>query len=72
MERVALWLGTILRNCKIWDFYPKFIIFKIIKINHNTDFPGIHEFTLYMLFAVSLKMAIPILATFVKTLKNIW
>ena len=50
----------------LWDEFLK----EIPKNDDNGEFPDFHELTLYMIFAVFLKMSIPMTAIFVKNFKN--
>ena len=64
-------LGWIPRNFKIFNFKPKLSFLSENHINDNwVELSDFFEFTLYMTFAIFLKMAISTMAIFLKNFKN--
>ena len=64
-------VGWIPRNFKTFVFEPKMSFLRENNINHTEgEFLDFYEFTLYMIFASFLEMAIPIMAIFSKIFEN--
>ena len=71
IQFLVVTLGLISGNFKILVFDPNLSFLRRNHKNANgSEFPEFYEFTHYMIFAIFLKMAIPIIAIFVENFKN--